>query len=104
MKNYAVIRTGGKQYLVREGDELIVDRLDEKEKNKVDLETLMIFDNEGKEVEIGQPVLNKKVKAEVLEHLKGDKIKIIRFKAKVRYRKRKGFRASLTKLKILKID
>lgn len=103
MVNFAVIKTGGKQYLVKEGDEITVDRLEDKEKTKIDLETLMIFDEEGKSVDLGTPILTKKVQAEVVSHSKGEKIRVTRFKSKVRYRKVRGFRPFLTTLKIIKI-
>lgn len=103
MNKFAVIKTGGKQYLVKEDDQIVVDKLDNKEKEKVELETLAIFDDEGKELEIGTPNLEKKVLAEVVSHDKGEKIRVARFKAKVRYRKVKGFRPLLTTLKIVKI-
>ncbi len=104
MVNFAVVKTGGKQYLVKEGEEIVVDHIDAKEKEKIQLDTLMTFDEEGKNVEIGSPVLEKKVVAEVISHQKGEKIRVARFKAKVRYRKVKGFRPLLTTLKIVKIN
>ncbi|MBI5127718.1 50S ribosomal protein L21 [Candidatus Roizmanbacteria bacterium] len=103
MATFAVVKTGGKQYLVQEGQEIVVDRMAIKEKEKVELETLMTFDQEGKAVEIGTPLLAKKVQAEVITHSKGEKIRISRFKSKVRYRKVRGFRPQLTSLKIVKI-
>lgn len=102
MVRYAVIKTGGKQYLVKEKDEFYVDRFEGKEKDKIDLDTLMIFDD-NQELELGTPILKEKVKAEIVEHVKGDKIRVARFKSKVRYRKVKGFRPYLTKIKIIKI-
>lgn len=104
MLTFAVVKTGGKQYLVKENDVITVDRLDTPEKEKLTLETLAVFDDEGKTVEMGAPTLSKVTKAQVLAHIKGDKIRVARFKAKVRYRKVKGFRAQLTQLKILKIE
>lgn len=104
MANLAVVKTGGKQYLVKEGEEITVDRLEAKEKTKIDLETLMIFDEEGKSVDLGVPNLTKKVQAEVVSHSKGEKIRVARFKAKVRYRRVKGFRPYLTTLRIVKIS
>ena len=103
MATLAVVKTGGKQYLVKEGAEITVDRLANKEKEKVELETLLTFDEEGKAVDLGTPSLSKKVQAEVVSHSKGDKIRVARFKAKVRYRKVRGFRPQLTTLKIIKI-
>ena len=103
MVKFAVVKTGGKQYLVKENDTINVDRIGANEKDKVELDCLMTFDDEGKELEIGTPVLKKKVNAEVVSQIKGDKIRVARFKAKVRYRKVRGFRAQLTTLKIGKI-
>lgn len=103
MGEMAVVKTGGKQYLVKEGTELVVDRLQDKEKEKIELETLAIFDDEGKALDLGTPTVAKKVKAEVLAHMKGEKIRVAKFKAKVRYRKVRGFRPQLTRLKILEI-
>ena len=88
--------------MVKEGGQLIVDQLPGKEKDKIDLETLAVFQSE-KNIELGKPVLEKKVKGEIISHIKGDKIRVARFKAKVRYRKVRGFRPRLTKIKIVKI-
>lgn len=103
MSKFAVVKSGGKQFIVKENDELVVDRMDQKEKDMVELPALAFFDNESGDVELGTPETAKKVKAQVLEQIKGEKIRVAKFKAKVRYRKVKGFRAQLTKLKILKI-
>jgi len=102
MVNFAVVKTGGKQYLVKDGDEIIVDRISGEEKDKIELETLAVFDPD-KDIELGTPSVKIKTKAEVLAQLKGDKIRIGRFKAKSRFRKVRGFRPSLSKIKILKI-
>ena len=104
MPTFAVVKTGGKQYVVKENDEIIVDRLDKKEEDMIDLPVLATFDNESGAVELGMPETERKIKATVLTQLKGDKIRVAKFKAKVRYRKVRGFRAQLTKLKILKIN
>lgn len=99
---FAVIKTGGKQYLVQENQELVVDRLLTEEK-QVDLETLALGDSEKDTLDMGTPLLKTMVKAEIVEHIKGDKVRVMRFKAKVRYRKTKGFRAHLTKIKIISL-
>lgn len=99
----AVIKTGGKQYLVRENDEIIVDQINAKPKDKLELETLATFTEDGSQFDLGKPTLKTKVKAELIENLKGEKIRVAKFKAKVRYRRVKGFRAKLSKLKIVKI-
>ena len=103
MSKIAVIRTGGKQYLVKEGDILHIEKLPQKEGEKVEFETLAIYDLKTGEAKIGQPTLKEKVKGELLEQLKGDKIRVARFKAKVRYRKVKGHRQMLSTVKITKI-
>jgi len=104
MQKFAVIKTGGKQYLVKEGSEIIIDKVDQDKAKEIDLEILATFDCDDKSLELGTPTLSSKIKATVIDHLKGDKIRVARFKAKSRYRKVKGFRAQLTKIKILKIN
>lgn len=103
MSKFAVVKTGGKQYLVKENDEIFVDKLQINGRKKIDLKTLARIDSEKETVELGSPVLKEKVRGELLQNVKGDKIHIARFKAKVRYRKVKGFRSQLSKIKILKI-
>lgn len=102
MSKFAVVKTGGKQYIVKEGDTLVVDRLSTEPKSNVELETLAVFDEEGN-LELGTPVLTQKASAVVEENSKGEKIRISKFKAKVRYRRTTGFRPSLSKIKITKI-
>ncbi len=103
MTKFAVVKTGGKQYIVKEKETLVVDRLPEKEKEKVQLETLAVFDDAG-HIELGQPVLEAKTEAVVVSHVKGEKIRVAKFKAKVRYRRVTGFRSSLTTIEITKIS
>jgi large subunit ribosomal protein L21 len=100
---YAVIKTGGKQYRVSEGDVIEVDRLDSKPNDKIVFDNvLLVVSDTG--VKIGKPVISgEKVEAKLLDNIKGDKIRIAKFKAKVRYRKVMGFRASLSKVQIDKI-
>ena len=103
MVTYGVVKTGGKQYLVKEGMEITVDLIGIEKGKKVELETLLKFDEEGKTFDLGTPFLKEKVAAEVRDNVLGEKIRIARFKAKSRERKVRGFRARLTKLKIVKI-
>lgn len=100
---YSVIKTGGKQYLVKEGMEITVDLMDKAKGDKVELEVLLKFDDEGKTFDLGAPFLKEKVTAEVIDNVLGEKIRIARFKAKSRERKVRGFRSKLTKLKIVKV-
>ena len=103
MVMYTVVKTGGKQYLVKDGMEITVDLMDSEKGKKVDLDVLLKFDSEGKTFELGQPLLKEKVTAEVIDNVLGEKIRIAKFKAKSRFRKVRGFRSKLTKLKIIKI-
>jgi large subunit ribosomal protein L21 len=102
MTRFAVVKTGGKQYIAKESDFLMVDRLDQNEKDTVELETLAVFDEKGT-VDLGMPALGGKTQATVVAHLKGEKIRISKFKAKVRYRKTTGYRHSMTRIQITKI-
>jgi len=97
---YAVIKTGGKQYRISEGDVIEVDRLSEEAGGKVFFNDvlLLVLDNS---VKIGKPNLSgEKVLGKVLDHVKADKIRVSKFKSKVRYRRITGFRASLSKVQI----
>lgn len=103
MTGLAVIKTGGKQYLVKESQELVVDHLKGKQNAEIPLEVLATFDDDKKSVNLGKPVLKEKAKAKLIEQFKGEKIRVARFKAKVRYRKVRGFRPSLSRIRIIKI-
>lgn len=98
----AVIATGGKQYLVREGETFEVELLDNDGKT-VTFEPLMVID--GEDVKVGTPKVEKaKVTAEVVEEdIKGDKVLAIRYKAKKRVHKVRGHRQHHTVLKVTKI-
>ena len=101
---YAVIKSGGKQYKVNVGDELTLDKLSLADKKTIIFDEVLLLVNDGK-VEIGKPnVKNVKVEAKLIEEKKGDKIRIVKFKAKSRYRKTIGFRPKLSVVKIEKID
>ena len=95
---YAVIETGGKQYKVEKGTSLLVDRLPEKEGEKVSLRPVMFRD---KDVVADPKELEKvKVEATIAEHLRGPKIKVFKYKPKKGYRRRAGHRSELTKLEV----
>jgi len=97
----AVITTGGKQYLVAEGDEIEVELL-EPDKTAV-FEALMVID--GDKTSVGTPnVGGVQVKADVLEQIvKDDKVTAIRYKAKKRVHKRRGHRQKHTRIKITSV-
>lgn len=98
----AVIKTGGKQYLVKTDEVLEVERLDTKN-NKLELEALLVID--GDKISVGRPTVSgAKVTAEVVGETKGDKIKVLKFKPKKREKKLTGHRQSYTQIKITKIS
>ncbi len=101
---YAVIKTGGKQYRVSEGDTLKVEKLDAEQGSTVDFEeVLMVAD--GDDIKIGAPlVAGGKVSATVEEHGRGKKVEIIKFKRRKHHMKRMGHRQAYTKLKITGIN
>lgn len=101
---YAVIKSGGKQYRVSEGDILEVDRFSSDKDSLVSFSEVLLWVNEG-QIKIGTPfVSGAKVTGKVLDHLKGKKIRVAKFKAKARYRRVAGFRPSLTRVQIEKIS
>ena len=98
----AVIATGGKQYLVGEGETLDVELLKGAGKN-VDFESLLVIDDE--KISVGQPLVpTARVTAEVVEaEVKSEKVTAIRYKAKKRVHKTQGHRQRHTRIKIIKI-
>ena len=97
----AVIKTGGKQYKVQGGQVLKVEKLEVKEGEKIKFDTLLLAD--GDKVEVGKPSLGEKVEGKIIEHGKGKKVSVIKFKNKVRYRKNVGHRQPFTKVEIVSI-
>ena len=101
MDKYAVIRLQGKQYKVKEGQEILVDKVTDL--SKIEPEILLFSD--GKIVKVGKPVLTDvKITLKVVTELeKGEKLEIYHFKAKSRYRKHTGFRPQYTRILVEKI-
>ncbi|HTM68682.1 MAG TPA: 50S ribosomal protein L21 [Candidatus Binatia bacterium] len=101
MAQFAVIQTGGKQYLVKEGDALRVEKLDAKEGDSLSFDPLLVMDENGKDVKVGAPsVKGASVSAKVTGAGKADKVTIIKFHAKTRYKRKAGHRQPFTALKI----
>ena len=99
---FAIIKTGGKQYKISEGDTLTVEKLAH-DSDSVSFEEVLLI-SEGEKTTIGKPtVKGAKVQAKVLEDGKGEKKLVFRYKAKVRRRKKKGHRQPFTKIQITKI-
>ena len=100
---YAVVMAGGKQYRVKEGDTLDVERLDAAADDTVSLRPLMVV--EDGDVTVGAQALEgASVTAVVLDHHKGKKIRIFKYKNKTGYRRKAGHRQPLTRIRIDRIS
>lgn len=100
----AVIKTGGKQYLVSPGDKIKIEKIDKKEGSKVTFDQVLLLEKQ-KKVQIGTPFLGKvKVKGKVLKQGKGEKKIIFKYKPKTRQKKKKGHRQPFTEVEITKIE
>lgn len=100
---YAVIRTGGKQYKVSEGQTLKIEKI-ETEKNKpIEFNEVLLFVDEAK-VKVGKPLVDVKVKASLVDQVKADKIFVFKYKAKTGYHKKIGHRQRLSLVRIDKIE
>lgn len=104
MANIAVIVTGGKQYIVREGQELKVEKLDLEPGATVSFDALLISDEEGKNTQVGTPTVSgAKISASVLDQGRAEKVSVIKYKPKSRYRRNVGHRQPFTQIRIEKI-
>lgn len=100
---YAVIRTGGKQYRVSEGDVIDVERLEVQPDQEYTFTDVLLYTADDVRM-IGAPLLaDVAVKATVIAEVRGEKIRVSHFKAKARYRKTTGHRQTLTQMKIKSI-
>lgn len=98
----AVIRTGSKQYKVKEGDKIKVEKLKGDEGSKIELDDILLL-SDGDKVEVGTPRLDKKVTATILKQSRARKVRVVKYKAKTRYHKAYGHRQHFTELEINKI-
>ena len=100
---YAIIKTGGKQYLVREGDVIRVEKLNAEEGSEVSFDEVLAINND-ETLKVGTPTLEgSKVEAKVIKHGKGKKITVFKYKPKKNYRKKQGHRQPFTQVQIGKI-
>ncbi len=99
---YAIVSTGGKQYKVAQGDVIDVEKLEAQPGDKVELDVLMLNDGATSTIDSAE-LQDKKVTAEVLDQFKGQKVIIFKFKKRKRYRRTRGHRQNLTKLKIVSL-
>jgi large subunit ribosomal protein L21 len=101
MSKIAIIKTGGKQYLVSENDKIQIEKLAAEVGSQVELETLLVAD--GDQVEIGTPVLGNKVTATAIRQLRTRKVTGVKYKRKTRQSKRFGHKQFKTEVEITKI-
>lgn len=101
---FAVLETGGKQYIVKEGDSLNIEKIEGEVGAKVTFDTvLLVSDENGTVMDVGTPYVGKSISASIVEQDKAAKVRIVKFKAKVRYTRRGGHRQPYTKILIEKI-
>jgi len=98
---YAIVKTGGKQYRVERGQKLLVERLPVEEGQDVSLEPILyrsdeaVFDKDG--------LAQVKVTAKVIAHVRGEKLRVAKFKPKRGYKRRTGHRQDLTQIEVTEI-
>ena len=95
---FAVVKSGGKQYRVREGQELVVDHLKGEVGDSIELPVGFVADEES--VNLGERTAT----VVILEHLRGEKIHVYKYKPKKGYRKKTGHRQELTRIRILEVS
>ncbi|MBP5835742.1 50S ribosomal protein L21 [Candidatus Phytoplasma meliae] len=102
---FAIIKTGGKQFRVYEGQEIFVEKLTvQPQQNYEFQEVLAIGNKEGKDIILGRPyIANAKVQAEVIKNDRAKKIIVFKYKKRKKYRSKQGHRQAYTKLLITKI-
>lgn len=98
---YAIIATGGKQYRVSEGDIIYIEKLEAAEGSEVTFPVLFLG---GETIKAGTPeIVGASVSGKVLQHGRGEKIVIFKYKSKKNYRRKQGHRQPFTKVEITKI-
>jgi large subunit ribosomal protein L21 len=100
----AVIKTGGKQYLVSPGEKIKIEKIKKNVGEEVVFDQVLLIEKKDK-VEIGTPFIKgAKVKGKVVKQGKGEKIIVFKYRPKKRYRKKQGHRQSFTEVEITKIE
>ena len=101
---YAVVRTGGRQYRVSEGDVLDVEKIEQPKGSRVEIRDVLLT-ADGEDIRIGRPVLEDAcVVARVLSQVKDDKVVIFKYRRRKRYRRKQGHRQPLTRIKVESIQ
>ena len=101
---YAVIKTGGKQHRVSEGDEIAVEKIDGGKGDIVFFDEVLMV-SRGEDIKVGTPYLTgAKVSGEIIEQIKANKINVFKMKRRKGFKKKTGHRQKLTRMKIKKIS
>jgi large subunit ribosomal protein L21 len=98
--SYAVIRTGGKQYRVSAGENLRVEKLDVAKGEEVEFDDVLLIKRDGKLLTSGEELKGLKVKAKVVRHGRGTKLRVFTFRRRKGFEKRKGHRQDFTEVLI----
>jgi large subunit ribosomal protein L21 len=98
---YAIVKTGGKQYRVEQGQTLLVERLPVGDGESVTLEPLLLVD--GSSVVDGDDLASVSVTARVVAHERGPKLRVVKFRPKRGYKRRTGHRQNLTRVEITEV-
>ena len=97
---YAIVATGGKQYRVKEGEKLRIEKLTAEAGDTVELDKVLLV-GEGEDIKVGAPYLDgAKVTAKVAANGRGDKVKIVKFKRRKHHQKQMGHRQAYTEIEI----
>ncbi len=100
---YAIVEIAGQQFKVEEGQKIYTHRLSANEGEAINFEKILLVDNDG-DLKIGNPVVQGKVSAKILKHLKGDKVLVFKKKRRKGHQKLNGHRQYLSYIQIEKIE
>ena len=99
----AIITTGAKQYKVKVGDKVKVEKLSGEIGQGVKFDTLMVTDPNGSSLEVGKPVLERQVEGKILQQGRNNKVLVVKYKNKTRYKRTYGHRQPFTEIEITKV-
>ncbi len=100
---FAVVKTGGKQYIVKEGDVLDIEKIEGKEGSTASLDQVLLVADDNN-VQVGTPLVRgAEVEVEIMKQFKDKKVEIMKFKKKTGYRRKRGHRQVKTKVEVKKI-
>lgn len=101
MTNFSIIETGGKQYIVKTGDKIQVEKLSGNAGDAIKFDKVL-FSTNDKDIKIGKPFVGFAAEGKILKQAKGDKIYVLKYKSKSKYRRKIGHRQEYTEVEIIK--